>query len=261
MAEEATMDSLLGMFGISDQNTQSDSTNAESETQSEETTDTSDTENTNTANDNATNDQETETDTDTDLSEKFKGDKQHRAFAEMRVKNKKQAQLIQSIANALKIPAGTDDDAIIDALNKVVTQAQAKQQGIPPELLTQLQNLQRENEEYRNAQIELAARKGFQTLKDTYHLSDTELGEFAQALANDGLNPYVEPINLVNEYKLRNFDKLIAQAKEEGIHEEAARASKAAGSSTSVNDKHNPASEGSSKINTMSELEAFLNKK
>ena len=195
----------------------------------------------------------------TDDVNKTANTKQAQAFAQMRIANQQQAQLIKQIAGVVGITDTKDPEAIMNALQQVVVKAQSQKQGIPEEVLTRLNHLENMNSEYQKQQAYIAAGRGFQTIKDKYGLDDNGLEAFAQELIADGLNPYESPIDLVTEYKVRHFDELIEQAVQRGIEQEAQRAAKAGTqSSTPSNTNGGRTDSDAPKITTVAELNKFL---
>lgn len=182
------------------------------------------------------------------------------AFAAMRVENTRFKNTMKDIAGILGVQSTDDTNALITAIQEKVLQAQAKQQNIPIELLQKIQNLEQENEAAKAERLQVAAYRGFQSVKDKFALDDKALGAFAQQLYQDGVNPFTQEIDLVREYRDRNFDKLLADAKAAGAREEAERAAKAANHS-SVPGKNNGQDGGEAgKINTIGGLTDWLNK-
>lgn len=185
--------------------------------------------------------------------------KQAQAFAQMRIANQQQTQLIKQIAEVVGVKDTKDPKALVDALQQVVVKAQSQKQGIPEEVLTRLNQLENMNSEYQRQQAYLAAGRGFQTIKDNYGLDDNALEAFAQELIADGLNPYEQPIDLVAEYKLRNFDRMLEEAVQKGIDQEAQRAAKAGTqSSTPSTTTGGRTDTEAPKINSVSELNKWL---
>lgn len=182
------------------------------------------------------------------------------AFAAMRVENTRFKNTMKDIAGILGIQMTDDSNALMAAIQEKVLQAQAKQQNIPIELLQKVQHLEQENEAAKAERLQIAAYRGFQSVKDKFSLDDKALQDFAQQLYKDGINPFVQEIDLVREYRDRNFDKLIADARAVGAREEAERAAKAANHSTvpGTNNGQNGGEAG--KINTIGSLTDWLNK-
>ena len=185
--------------------------------------------------------------------------KQAQAFAQLRIANQQQQQLLRQIAGVVGVTDTKDPAAMMNALQQLAIKAQSQQQGIPEEVLTRLNHLEHMNTEFQRQQAYLAAGRGFQTIKDKYGLDNDALEAFAQELIADGLNPYEQRVNLVNEYKLRHFDSMLEQAVQKGIDQEAQRAAKAgAQSSTPTTTSGGRADSETPKINSVAELNKWL---
>lgn len=185
--------------------------------------------------------------------------KQAQAFAQMRIANQQQQQLIKQIADVVGIKDTKDNESIVAALQQLVVKAQSQKQGIPEDILMRLNQLENVNQEYQKQQAYLAAGRGFQTIKDKFGLDNDGLEAFAQELIADGINPYEHPVDLVNEYRNRHFDELIEQAIQKGIEQEAKRAAKAGTqgstptSTTGAREESDPP-----KINSVADLNKWL---
>jgi hypothetical protein len=194
-----------------------------------------------------------------DTSTQRSNDKQAQAFAQMRIANQKQQQLINQIAQVVGIADTKDHNAVIQALQNLAIKAQSQKQGIPEEILTKLNRLEGMEQEYQKQQAYLAAGRGFQNIKDQFKLDDTALENFAQELIADGLNPYEQMIDLVGEYRNRHFDELIEQAVQRGIAQEAQRAAKAGAQGSTPPDTTGGRAESEPpKINTVADLNKWL---
>ena len=156
------------------------------------------------------------------------------AFAQMRVENKKYQNMMKDIASLLGVQDSNPDN-IMNAMQEKIVNAQARQQWIPTELAQRLAQLENANREFTLGEIRRNAYLGFQQIKDTFGLDDTSLNQFADTLVASGLNPFEQQVDLVSEYKLRNFDMLIKQAEERGAKAEAERSSIASSQSTTPN--------------------------
>lgn len=181
------------------------------------------------------------------------------AFAQMRTQNKRQQQVLNSIAQQLGVQDTSDPDAVLNALQTLTTKAQAQKQGIPEEVLSKLQMLEAKEEERQKESYLIAAGRGFQALKTKHSLTDADLNSFADELIADGINPYEQPVDLLKEYRNRHFDDLINAAVQKGIQQEAARSAKASRQSTTPS--HSSGSTVSApegKINTVEGLNKWL---
>lgn len=156
--------------------------------------------------------------------------KSAQAFAAMRVELARKDKLLEGVATVLGLDPKSKES--MDQLQGKLNEALAKKQGIDPEILAKLNRLE-EMETQRNVeQVRNNALMGFQKVKTQFGLDDTQLQEFANQLVADGKNPFTTPLDLVTEYKIKNFEKLLENAKAQGVQEEIARASKANNNAT-----------------------------
>ena len=192
----------------------------------------------------------------------FRGNtKQNKAFAELRMQNKAQAEFIMRLARS----AGLNPKDVKEAqefLSEGATRVEAKKRNIDPETLIQLEEERTELEEYRNQANRQAAMLGFQKVKNEYNLTNEDLNNFAEQLAAKNINPFSgDRVDLLKEYRMLNFDKLLAQAKEAGRQEEIARSLKAKQNSTTplkTTGNDTPLGETPA-VNTVKDLDNLLN--
>lgn len=192
----------------------------------------------------------------------FRGNtKQNKAFAELRMQNKAQAEFIMRLARS----AGLNPKDVREAqefLSEGATRVEAKKKNIDPETLRQLEEERTELEEYRNQANRQAAMLGFQKVKNEYNLTNEDLNNFAEQLAAKNINPFSgDRVDLLKEYRMLNFDKLLAQAKEAGRQEEIARSLKAKQNSTTplkTTGNDTPLGETPA-VNTVKDLDNLLN--
>lgn len=254
---------FLEAFGISSEATQDNQSNSgvnanpdaqDSDAASAASTDVNDT-------DNQTQDPATQTDssdnqTDTQPTEQQNANaRANQAFAQMRTENASLKRLIGDIAEVLGIDANTPQDQMNAAVQNAVIQAQAKKQGIDPAVLQRLTQLEQYKEQNERQSFTNKALMGFQNVKNQFNLTDAELDAFADQLVKDGVNPFVKDVNILAEYKLRNFDSLIAAAEKRGAAQEATRQQNVAAHSTSPSKNTGAGSDNEpDKVNTTSGL-------
>lgn len=195
----------------------------------------------------------------TSFSAEDKFSKQNKAFAEMRIKNKEYEQFLMNMARVAKLDVKGAQDAMA-VLQERLQQTEAKQKQMDPQVLKELEDSRRQLSEMQAARLKERAISDFARLKATHGLSDADLNEFADTLISKNRNPFEQEMDLVNEYRLTNFDKLIERAREEGRQEEIARSAKAQASSTSPSDQRaTPAGAGTpTAIKTVEDLEALF---
>lgn len=184
--------------------------------------------------------------------------KQSQAFAAMRVELSQKNKMLENVATILGLDPKSKDS--MGQLQNKLTEALAKKQGIPTETLERLNRLE-ELEQQRNVeQIRNNAFMGFQKVKTQFKLTDDELQSFANELVSEGKNPFMTPLDLVTEYKLKNFDRLLEKAKEQGAQDEIARAAKASNNASTPGKKQGGAANPDpDKITTVKQLNDWLN--
>jgi hypothetical protein len=183
----------------------------------------------------------------------------NRAFAELRVKTQKYEKILKSLGNLLGAQDVNDPDAILNLVQEKVLQAQAKQQNIPVELLQKLDLLEAESQARQKDALMQQALIGFQNVKNQFGLDDKGLDAFADELAQNGINPFAQQIDLVKVYRDFHFEDIIAKEVQKAVEAERQRALKAAtesttpGSTTGVGEGATP-----SQIKTAAELENWF---
>lgn len=177
------------------------------------------------------------------FSAENKFNKQNKAFAEMRIQNKNYESFIMNMARAanLDVKDAAEAKAVFESkLNGIV----AKQKQMDPEVMAELEENRRTIAAMKAEQTKQAAIAGFSKLKTLHGLSDSDLTEFADKLIAENKNPFEQEMDLVKEYRLAYFDKLIEKAREEGAAAEIARSQKAAQSSSNPTTKRSPDTTG-----------------
>ena len=183
-------------------------------------------------------------------------DKTAKAFAQMRIENKNLQKMIKGVAEVLGVQDTSNPESVTQALQQKIIEAQAKQQNVPPEMLARLQQLEEAQNETTQNQIRQQAYVGFQKVKDTFNLSNQDLEKFAATLQEKGVNPFDGPVDIMKEYKVHNYDRLIAEAEARGAQKEIERTTKAQNQGTTPNKAQGKASgDGVEKINTVADLE------
>ena len=199
-------------------------------------------------------------DTPLDPEEKFQS-KRDSAFAQMRIQNKELSDLIMNLAKA----TGQTPKNMAEAqamLNEGLTKVVAKNRNIPEDVLREMEADKKRLAELEQTQAKQNAIAGFQQVKDTFQLSRNDVNEFADKLIEKKINPYEQSVNLVEQYKLIYFDKLIANAREQGVQEERARSLKAQNNSTTPTNQNGlseTTGDQGKPIKTVADLDALLN--
>jgi hypothetical protein len=166
--------------------------------------------------------------------------------------------MVGKIAKAVGIEYKDDND-LFTKLNDYSIQNLAKQQNVPAELLQRMELLEHNNQLYEQEQRKQQVLVGFQTLKNTYNLSDDQLASFVYELNDAGKNPLLVNINLDEAYKTMHFDEILASRVQKEVQAALAKSSVADTHSTTPNNKSGRGNEGSTaKINTISALDDML---
>lgn len=184
--------------------------------------------------------------------------KQNKAFAEMRIKNKAYEDFLMQMARTAKLDVKNAQEAK-DILASRIQQIEAKQKQISPEVLKELEDTRKRMSEMETERLKEHTLSDFAKLKSLHGLSDMELNAFADLLISKQKNPFEQHMDLIAEYRLLNFDKLIEQAREEGRKEEIARSAKAQNSSTNPSDQRATPDTGETKaLKNVEDLDAFF---
>lgn len=193
-----------------------------------------------------------------DVEEHF--DKSSKAFAQLRIENKQKDADFLRLAKLAGFDAKTPEEARAQ-LDIHMTKYEAKKQNVDPLVLQQLQQREAQIAEQEKLQLRQEARTGFDKLKTQFNLDETKLVAFAQQLQTAGINPFEQRVNLEHEYKLRNYDTLLAAAREAGRQEEIARRTKAQTSATVPSGKVGGTQDTGESIDSVEKLRAFLESK
>ena len=185
--------------------------------------------------------------------------KMAQAFASMRIQNKKYESLLKGVADILGVDNLDKPEELVRVLQTKINEAQAKKQNISVELLNEINALKEESAASKAERLQAAALLGFQKVMTDFKLNQAELTDFANTLFADGINPFQEEVDVVKEYKLRNFEKLMADAKEAGIKEEQARAAKAAAHGSTPGKANGQTGGEPAKINSVAQLTSYFN--
>lgn len=186
--------------------------------------------------------------------------KQNNAFAEMRVQNKKQRELLSSMSSVLGFdPTKMAPEELEEALSGVITQAQAQQQHIPEEMLTRLNSLEAINQKYMQEHLHSNARNGLVLLRDKYGASQDQLETFIKGLTDDGVNPLEQDVDFETEYIKRNFSNIVESKVQEALQNETARTNKAKEHASTPGNTRGGVTDNESKINSVQELDAAFN--
>ena len=190
--------------------------------------------------------------------------KANKAFAEQRIQNKMMSQALEKILSkaGLDPTLARNPQAVLKMFEDADIADQAQQMNIPAQLLSRINALESQTRAQEEQRLYNAAVSGFQTVKDKYNLSTTELNQFASQLQEAGINPFVTEIDFDREYKMHNLDKIIENERKAAAKEALAKQTKATQHSTvppRANGKPAEVDDGE-KINTMAQFDVLLSK-
>ena len=201
-----------------------------------------------------------QTETETDPEQIFSGSKQNQAFAQMRVQNKQLLSTVSRLSQVMGIPPNLTPDQVLPLIEQRLTEIEAQANNIPVDIARRLEEAERQRQEQDQAMLRNNATLAFQKVKDTYGLTQTQLVEFAQQLNTAGKNPYQQPVDLVQEYRMLNYDTILENERRKAAQAEIERMKKADAQSTTPPKASGPASESPKPISTVTDLNAWLSK-
>ena len=180
------------------------------------------------------------------------------AFGQMRQQINDLSGILGRIAQANGIQYTSTQD-LISKLNDDALAKLSQKQNIPVELLREMDALRAGQQQWQQSQREQVAFAGFQTLMSQYGLSQDDLKAFAVELDGAGKNPFTQNINVVDEYRLRHFDDIVAKRVDTAVKEALAKSSAAdTHSSTPGTQQGAGSGDGGQKITTLEGLNNLL---
>lgn len=184
--------------------------------------------------------------------------KDHNAFAAMRVQNQQYADMLEKIAKAAGIQYTSPED-MMQKLNDDALGKLAAQQNVPVELLKRMEVLETQANAYVAMQNQNRLTNEFVSLRTKYNLDDAALTAFAQQLEADKVDPAT--VNVEREYIARNLDAIIAQRTQAAVEEALRRDTQAGAHGTTPNVAQGSSANGDAnqqKVTTTAELNALL---
>lgn len=187
--------------------------------------------------------------------------KQNHAFAELRTQNKKQAQILKSLGQAIGLDPNTSVDEVADKVKDILLQKQSKETNIPVETLREIEELKSLAQENKQIKLEQRTQMAFTDLAEKYKLSSEDLVAFANHLSANGKNPLdgVE-VDMESEYLKLHFEDIVQARVDAALKAEQDRKQKVdehAGSTPPGKAGGDSGSED--KINSVSDLDRYFN--
>lgn len=263
---EESLDDLLGYLGVETNNgdastsTEGDNQGAsaddgastdESGTQTEGDKDTS-------GQDQNSTGEENNKDTNNDGGIPEDQSKQAFAFAQLRQEANQKKQLLTGLQKILNIPEDTPMEDVMSKVQEAIVKAQAKQTGVPEDIINKINNLEQRDKEYRAHQLQENAYLGFSKIQKEFGLDQAGVKAFAVELLKDNMNPFEQEIDVIKEYKLRHFNDIIQAEVAKAVQAEQQRAAKAGTQSTQPGNTQGQTKGETGKINSIKELDNWF---
>lgn len=185
--------------------------------------------------DNEDSEDETEEDQDDDEGSedkegKEKGNspsKQAQAFYTLRQQVKERDKILKSIGSVIGLDDNASSEELISAIQNILVQKEAKDQGVPVEYLHRLQALESQVQEAQSIKHEAKLKDELTNLADEFELDGDALTEFVLELDKQGKNPLTnEGVDIKSEYLKLHWKGMLENAKAQAIAGETARKDK-----------------------------------
>lgn len=262
---EESLDDLLGYLGVETNNSDDASNSAEGDNQGASADDTASTDEsgkqTEETKDNSGQNQNStseENNKNNDGGIPEDQSKQAFAFAQLRQEANQKKQLLTGLQKILNIPEDTPMEDVMSKVQEAIVKAQAKQTGVPEDIINKINNLEQRDKEYRAHQLQENAYLGFSKIQKEFGLDQAGVKAFAVELLKDNMNPFEQDIDVIKEYKLRHFNDIIQAEVAKAVQAEQQRAAKAGTQSTQPGNTQGQAKGETGKINSIKELDNWF---
>lgn len=180
-------------------------------------------------------------------------EKSNKAFAEMRISNKKYKDFFDRITKV----SGLTEEQFINNMLQNLDAEQAKRQNTSPEVIQKLREQDERISQYEQREREKDFMNGLNVLQTKFNLSQKDLGDFVRDVASKGVDLMNSKLDYETLYKGIYFDKLVEKEVEKKRQEMITAQTKAErasvpGNTTGKTDKEPIA------INTMEEFNSLL---
>ena len=162
----------------------------------------------------------------------FSGNRQNQAFAEMRTQIKSLNSTVARLGQIMGLPNNLPPEQLIPMVERRLLEIEAKASNIPVELAQRLEEAEKQKQAQEQEMLRNNAALAFQKVKDHYKLTQPQLIEFAEKLNEAGKNPYLQPVDLMQEYRLLYFDQIMENTRKQAEKEALARKEKVDNKST-----------------------------
>lgn len=191
--------------------------------------------------------------------QRSKEEKQHQAFARMRVENASLQKTVGMLAQALGVNAkGRAADEVSADLQNRLTAVLAKQQGVDPQIMSRLNQLEEINARWEQSQAEQRIVTGLTNIQENYGATQDDLRQFIAELQNDNFD--INKGDIESEFLKRNFQKIMDNKVNAAVKAEQERAAKGSGASQPPKKQGQDDKSEAGDINSMRDFESMLNK-
>ena len=167
-------------------------------------------------------------------AEDKKQSKQNYAFAEQRLRIKKQDDFIKNIGKLIGMDSNSSLDDIQERVKEALLAKEAKEQNIPVDILKRLDKYESALQENAQIKLEKKVTESFTDLIEEHGLTKEQVDEFTQYLIDNGKNPMADAnVDIHAEYLKLHYKDMVAAAVQEAINKEHARQKKVEDSSAS----------------------------
>lgn len=184
--------------------------------------------------------------------------KQNQAFAKMRSENKELGNTIIRMAEILGLDTRQPLNVLAAQVQQAQTNALAQKRGMDPVVLQRLDALEADHAELTRIKAEQSVKAAFDEITDKFGATNDDIKSFAEDLIREGYDPMAPGANIVNEFISRNFDKIIEKRVASAVAAEQARSAKGSGASKPGNKQGQEDNKEPHAINSVSELDSFL---
>lgn len=186
--------------------------------------------------------------------------KQREAFYNLRKQNKAQERLIRGLGKILGFDAKADQTEIMNKVQELITQKEAKEQNVPVEFLQRMQDLEQKLQENESKERESRVQAELTDLIEEFELDDEQLDAFIKQLVEDGKNPLeVDGVDLKAEYLKAHYEEMLEQASQAAIEKEQTRKEKVATQSAgTLPGKTGGGKNAEGKIETVNDLDRYF---
>lgn len=184
-----------------------------------------------------------------------KAPKDHHAFAAMRKQNKQLQEALDNLARGLGIDPKEDD--ALEKLNDLAYNGIAKRSGKKKEDVIADSKAQKELEAYRQKDIQRHAQDSLMRIKEEFGVDNDKLADFASKVSARGYQLLGQKEDWVGMYKNIYFDEIVQERVDKAV-EEALKRDEAADKNSGKSKKRSKTNTGGKKIESVSDLDKFL---